>query len=217
MFKGLLLKILDLIYKKKCIVCSCAKTDDLLCKNCAKDVNFLSGFPHKIYNSIPIYSACVYTTTVKTIIHLLKFSHKKQASLVLAQLLFEYFKKLKLNNDFIIVYPGSFYLTKWMRGYEHMYLVAKEFSKLSGLKFYKSAILKVKNITPQYKAKNRRKNVLGAYQINKKIINKIKDKPILLIDDIITTGATIEEVINTLKKEGVSNITCITISKAIKM
>ena len=32
---------LDLIYNKKCLICSCAKTDELLCKNCAKDIHYL--------------------------------------------------------------------------------------------------------------------------------------------------------------------------------
>ena len=216
MFKGLFEKFLDLIYKQKCLVCSCVKTNDLLCKNCLKDVNYLSNFPHRIFNSIPIYSASIYEKTIKRLIQLLKFSHKKKASVVLAKILFDYFERLNLNDNYILIYPDSFFLKNMTRGYEHMYLIANEFSKLSGLKLYKHSLLKVKNTIPQYQAKNRIKNIKGAFKINKKYINCLKQNPILLIDDIITTGATIEEIINVLHSEGINNITVLTIAKAQK-
>ena len=211
MFKALL----DLIYKNKCLICSCSKTDSFLCKNCAKDVNFLSSFPHRIYNNIPIYSAATYENVVKKLIQLLKFSHKKSSSVVLGELLFEYYKKLNLNRDFIIIYPNSFYLKKLFRGYEHMYLITKEFAKLSALKLYKDVIKKTRNTVSQYKAKNRRLNIENSFKINEKYINELKSKPVLVVDDIITTGATLEEIINVLKKEDIKDITCLTISKAV--
>ncbi len=216
MFRSLLENFLNLIYKNKCIICNCSKTDNLLCKNCLKDVNFLSSYPHKIYNNTPIYSMAVYETTIKKLIQFLKFSHKKNSSIVLGRLLFEYFKKLKLDKNFIIVYPNSFYFKKLFRGYEHMYLIAKEFSKLSGLKVYKNIIKKTRNTIPQFKAKNRKLNIKDAFKINRKYINLLKEKEVLLIDDIITTGATLEEIIDILQKEGINNITCLTVSKAVK-
>jgi competence protein ComFC len=215
MFIGLFEKILDLIYQQKCVICSCAKDNVLLCKNCAKDVEFLSNFPHKIYNKIPVYSACLYKTTIKKLIQLLKFNHKKKVSYILAQILFDYFKKLNLGNDFIIIYPDSFCFKNYTRGYEHMYLIAKEFSFLSGLKFYKHAIKKVKNTVAQYKAKDRHKNIKGSFEINKKFLKELQSKKVLLIDDIITSGATIEEIINLLQENNINDIVCLTISKAV--
>ena len=216
MFKGLLNNFLNLIYKQKCVICSCSKTDCLLCKNCLKEVVFLSGFPHKIYISTPIYSACVYTGVVKKIIQLFKFSHKKNLSKLLAQLGFEYFKKLNLNKNFIVIYPDSFIFKSLFRGYEHMYLIARDFCALGGFKLYKHAILKIKNTKAQYQAKNRKENIKGAFKINKKYINTLKNNPVLLIDDITTSGSTLEEIINILKNENINDITCFTISKAQK-
>ena len=217
MFSALLENILCLIYKNKCLVCNCSKTDSLLCKNCLKDVNFLSTFPHKIYNSVPIYSAVIYDKTIKKLIHLLKFQHKKKASIVLGELLYKYFKKLNLNDDLIIIYPDSFFIKNLIRGYEHMFLVAQTFSKLSGLKFYKHAIQKIKNTKPQYMVKNRKNNIKGTFKINKKYINELKQKSVLLIDDITTSGATIEEITDILQKENIENITVLTVSKALKI
>lgn len=208
--------ILNLIYKQKCLICSCAKVDNLLCKTCAKDINYLSSFPHKIYKEIPIYSACLYDNVIKKLIHLLKFKHKKNASIVLSKVLFKYFQELKLTNDFIIVYPSSYIFKRFQRGFDHMYLIAKEFSNLTGFEFLKDGILKIKNTKPQYKARDRFKNIKNAYKINEKYINYLKDKNILLIDDITTSGATLEEILNLFLNLKIKNITCLTISKSVK-
>ena len=56
---------LNLIYNKKCLICGCSKTDELFFKNCSKDVNYLSSFPHRIYKEIPIYSALIYENNIK--------------------------------------------------------------------------------------------------------------------------------------------------------
>lgn len=204
---------LNMIYKKKCLICGCSKTDDLLCKTCLKDVQFLSYFAHKFYNRIPIYSAAIYDKNIKTLIQMLKFKHKKSASKPLSDILFSYFKKLNLKDDFIIVYPPSYFIKSAERGYNHMFLIAKHFSKLTGFEINKNLIKKIKPTKPQYKAKDRRKNIKGSFKINQKELLKLKDKKLLLIDDITTSGATLEEIINCFLELDFNNITCLTISK----
>ena len=204
---------LNMIYKKKCLICGCSKTDDLLCKTCLKDVQFLSYFAHKFYNRIPIYSAAIYDKNIKTLIQMLKFKHKKSASKPLSNILFSYFKKLNLKDDFIIVYPPSYFIKSAERGYNHMFLIAKHFSKLTGFEINKNLIKKIKPTKPQYKAKDRRKNIKGSFRINQKELLKLKDKKLLLIDDITTSGATLEEIINCFLELDFNNITCLTISK----
>ena len=106
--KNIFNMFLDLIYKQKCLVCACAKDNEILCKTCAKNVDYLSTFPQRIYNNIPIFSMAKYDKTIKTLIHILKFKHNKLSAKVLAQLLFNYFQKLNLKEEYIIVYPESY-------------------------------------------------------------------------------------------------------------
>jgi len=218
MLKGLLNSLyesfLNLIYNQKCLVCSCAKADNLLCKNCSKDVYYLSSFAQRFYNNIPIFCATNYKGTVKTLIQKLKFSHKKKASIPLSRILFSYFQKLDLKEDFIIIYPPSNPFKNATRGYNHMHLIANEFSKLTNFEINKNLIKKIKSTKPQYQAKNRHLNIKDSFKINKKHIKTLKDKNILLIDDITTSGATLEEIINCLLRADFKNIICITISKA---
>ncbi len=103
MVKGLLNKFLDLIYNKKCLVCGCSKTDNLLCKNCLKDVYYLSGFAQRFYKKIPIFCATNYQKTTKSLIQKLKYSHKKNASIPLSNILYNYFLKLNLKDEYIII------------------------------------------------------------------------------------------------------------------
>ena len=208
---------LNLIYKQKCLICACSKVDENLCKNCLKDVHYLSTFPHKIYKEVPIFSMAIYQGTIKILIQLLKFSHKKMAGKILSQLLFNYFQKLNLKDDFIIIYPPSFFLKTANRGYNHMNLIAKYFSKLTNFEINNKLISKVKYTKPQYQAKNRFKNIENSFNLNLKELEKIKDKKILLIDDITTSGATLEEIINCFLNYDFKNIICLTISKAGKI
>jgi len=213
-FKNFISLFLDLIYKQKCLICSCAKTNELLCKTCAKNVHYLSCFPQKFYNEIPIYCATIYENIIKTLIHQLKFSHKKNAAKVLANLLFNYYQKLDFKkNDFIITYPKSYISKSFERGYNHMSLVVKEFSKLTGYKIEHNLIKKIKYTKPQYQVKNRFKNIKDSFQIDEKILEKYQNKNILFIDDITTSGATVEEILNLFCNLNYKNITCLIISK----
>ncbi|MBQ2984113.1 MAG: ComF family protein [Candidatus Gastranaerophilales bacterium] len=218
-FSNFFSAFLMLIFNQKCVCCNCAKTEKFLCKTCLKDVHYLSSFAHKIHNNIPIFSATIYDKTVKKLIHKLKFQHKKQASVALAELLFNYFKNLELSNNknLIIIYPSSNTYKSSYRGYEHMYLICNEFKKLSGLELKKNLIKKIKYTKPQHKATNKFKNIENSFKINyknEKELAQLRKKPILLIDDIITSGATIQEIIKELNNVGINKIFVLTISKA---
>lgn len=217
MFSFLGASFLDLIYSQKCLICGCSKSVNFLCKNCLKNVNYLSGFAHRISDGILFYSCSNYDGIVKKLIHKLKFQHSKNASIPLAIILFNYFKKLNLDSgNFIIAYPNTYYFKKLSKGYNHTFLIAKEFSKLAEIELVSDLILKTKYTYPQYKAKDKRKNILNSFKINKNKLNKIKGKTVLLIDDIITTGATLDEIIKCFKKENINDVVCLTVAKSVK-
>jgi predicted amidophosphoribosyltransferase len=87
-------------------------------------------------------------------------------SIPLSNILYNYFLKLNLKDEYIIIYPPSNYLKSSIRGYNHMFLIAKEFSNLTGFEIYKDLIIKTKPTKPQYKAKNRHSNIKNSFKIN---------------------------------------------------
>ena len=70
------------------------------------------------------------------------------------------------------------------------------------------------NISPQYKLsrKERLKNLSEAFEVDKTLLT---NKPILILDDICTTGSTFEEMIKALKLQGASTITCLATSTPV--
>ena len=87
-----------------------------------------------------------------------------------------------------------------------MELVAEEFSKISGFPVNNNLIERIKDTKPQYKLSKleRMENLENAF-----IVNKSADLglPILLIDDICTSGSTFESIIQELNKQGIDSIT----------
>ena len=92
-----------------------------------------------------------------------------------------------------------------------MELVAKEFCNLTGYGENFDLIKRIKDTKPQYNLSRtqRMKNLESAFEVDK---SKLLDMPILIIDDICTTGSTFEEMINSLNKNGITDITCLAAS-----
>ena len=78
-------------------------------------------------------------------------------------------------------------------------------------------MLRIKNTTAQValKQKQRQRNLKSAFALNPKYFAIVKDKKILLIDDVMTTCATLENCAKILKKSGAKNVTVLTIAKTI--
>lgn len=212
-FKKIINSLINFLYINKCIVCG-KNAEEFICQNCTKEINFLSDKPIKIYKRIPIYCATLYETSIKKLIKSLKFYRKKHASIVLSKILYRYFSKLKIEKNFIIIYPPAYFAKNIRRGYCHMELIAEEFSKLTGFEIEKKLIKKIKYTKPQYKARNRKKNIENSFIINNDLKEKYKDASVLLIDDITTSGATIETLTDILLESGINDITVLVIAKA---
>ena len=85
------------------------------------------------------------------------------------------------------------------RGYNQSYLIAKEISKNTKLELQNRCIIKRKNVIEQSKLnkEEREKNIKGVYEIIDK--ENLQNKRIILVDDIYTTGSTLNECANALK------------------
>lgn len=123
---------------------------------------------------------------------------------------FENFKKY----DIIIIVPLSMQRKK-ERGYNQSLLVAKEISKIIEVPIKSKILYKTKNTIPQSSLNKdeREKNAKGVYKVTN--IKKIQNKKILLIDDIYTTGNTVNECAYMFIQKGIQreNIGVLTIAK----
>ena len=218
--------MLSAIFPPKCIFCGTftGNNDFKICQSCAADLPYntnkcrLCGAPvDNVYGdkiciacrkSKPPYKGAFvplkYSGNVRRAILRYKFYGKISYSKTFAALLLLEIKKADVSFDEITYVPVHF-LKYSMRGYNQSELIAKNLADMMSLPCVK--LLKKTKYTvslsklPKYK---RFKEVSGAFAAKNEDL--IKNKKILLIDDIITTGATSRECAKTLKKAGSAEI-----------
>ena len=112
----------------------------------------------------------------------------------------------------IILYVPMFKKHKLIRGYNQSELIARKISDTLGITLEKNNLAKVINTKKQstLTKSEREKNVKNAFKL--KNPEKIKDKKIILFDDIYTTGSTVNECSKILKKAGAAEIVILTIA-----
>lgn len=114
----------------------------------------------------------------------------------------------------IMTYVPTSRLRRMRRGFDHMELVAKAVAQELDVPAYK-VFIKVRNTPPQSgfsDASQRRANVMNVFQIKDR--NLIQGKRVLILDDIITTGATISECAKTLLTSGAKEVYCAALAAA---
>lgn len=123
----------------------------------------------------------------------------------------KFFKILK-SYDTIVPVPISSKRRK-ERGYNQCELIAKEIAKEVCIEYNNKSLYKIKNIKEQSKLnkEERGKNIEGVYEIRE--TNRLKNKKIILLDDIFTTGSTVNECCKMLKQAEVKLIDILTIAK----
>ena len=112
----------------------------------------------------------------------------------------------------IILYVPMFKKHKLIRGYNQSELIARKISDTLGITLEKNNLTKVINTKKQstLTKSERERNVKNAFKL--KNPEKIKDKKIILFDDIYTTGSTVNECSKILKKAGAAEIVILTIA-----
>ena len=98
------------------------------------------------------------------------------------------------------------------RGFNQAYLIARRLGKKLHIRVEGRVLLRIKKSMPQMDlpAHQRERNVMGAFKVRK--AKRIEGKRILLIDDVMTTGATVNECARVLKRSGSKEICVITIA-----
>ena len=121
--------------------------------------------------------------------------------------------KDKVSSIDYIVYPPVNYKTFFKRGYNQSELISKKLSKDLNIPYIKDCFYKTRQNDKQslMSYEMRFKNVNGVFKVKKKFYNIIKNKRILFIDDIMTTGATIDECAKVLKKNGAVSVCSATV------
>lgn len=230
--------ILDMLYPVRCPVCGdivipkgnkiCTPCESKLqliaeprCKKCSKPIDqeqseYCSDCKRKDYHFEYGYSLWVYDSIMKKSISDFKYNHKREyARYYIEKVILSYGNSIKrLAPDAIV--PVPIHKSKYReRGYNQAEILAKGIGKELEIPVLPQLLIRDKKTLPQKQLsdKERLKNLKEAFVVSNKALNDYPKrlKRILLVDDIYTTGSTIEACTGELKRNGIEHVYFITL------
>lgn len=197
---------IQLISETYCLRCGKPTKGEKVCRDC-----FVH--PHKL---LRIRALGVYTGVLASLIHLLKYTRR----LSLAARLGKMMSKLVIEDNFLrraqLIIPVPLHPTRMReRGYNQSELLTKNMGDYLNIPISKKSLLRVRNTKSQTRlsTKQRRENVKGAFTVKESA--HIANKHILLVDDVFTTGATLDECAIALLNGGANAVYAITCAAAM--
>jgi ComF family protein len=210
--------LLDLIFPKFCL--GCKKEGSFLCEDCFSTLEISAS--HQKFrgkNLADLYFPVNYENfLVKKLIQNFKYPPlikelKKELALIIFSHLLLLDKKPDFSDFVLVPIPLSKKKLRW-RGYNQAEEIAKELANFLKIPLISDCLVKIKETKDQVELseKERRENVRGAFFVKNR--EKIVGRNILLVDDVFTTGATMEEAARVLKEAGAKKIVGIVVAKA---
>jgi ComF family protein len=170
---------------------------------CAACRSGLRGFDHAA-------SFGMYEGSLRSLIHLFKYAGMKPLARPLAVYLEH---AIAVDEAFDAVVPVPLYWRKqWSRGFNQAELLARHVAKRRGIPLW-NALRRKRATETQAGLANagRRRNVAGAFVLRNNA--KLAGKKILLVDDVMTTGATASACAAALKRGGAKSISLLTLAR----
>ena len=161
------------------------------------------------------YSALVYDDTSKRLLHKLKFEDQGHMAPILADWLVS---NMPPRPDASMVVPVPLSRKRlFSRRYNQSALVGKVLAERLNIAFEASLLRRIKHTTPQtgLTKPQRLDNIRGAFAVADEAKEPLRGASVLLLDDVMTTGATIEACTKTLKAAGVKEVHILTIARVV--
>ncbi len=184
--------------KNQCYICRQTSSNCKTCKQCKKRSNI---------NHVWIRSKYVFTP--KNLVQALKYERKKEAYQIMAKAMLESIPKLNLKT--VIVPVPTATSRKRQRSYDQAELLAKEIARLLNLPYQKLLIRIGQTRQVGSKRSQRLKQLNGSYLVPR----NIRGMHILMVDDVLTTGSTLESAAKALKASGAKKIKAVVFARAL--
>lgn len=216
---------MDLLFPISCL--GCGKENFWICDNCLNNIplnqKFIFPQAEDFFNSIPScrnnvssnldgaliassYENILLNKAIKTFKYNFIFGLSNPLGKILINFLNQFdFKNKSLENFLLIPVPLHQKRLIW-RGFNQSELLAKKVGNFFGIEVNSEILERSKNTLPQTELneKERKLNIKNIFVCLDK--NAIKNKKIILIDDVFTTGSTLNEAAKTLKKSGAKEV-----------
>lgn len=200
--------LMNLLFPPKCVLCGRLLTNEEtdLCRQCRLDAPMFPNCKRKLQFLDSFTAVWYYEGYVRKSLLQFKFYGKRHYAAAYGRLLAMVIAKEHPEGFDILTWVPVSRLRKLRRGYDQVELIARAVGEELGMVPIPT-LKKVRHNRAQsglVGAAQRRANVLGAYRC----VQTVTDKRILLLDDILTTGATAGEAARTLKTMGAKEVHC---------
>ncbi|MDP2729374.1 MAG: ComF family protein [Dehalococcoidales bacterium] len=223
-------KALDFLFPQWCL--GCGKEGVLICSSCCISLPRLipplcprCGRPQPSGILCPgcvswqakiegIRSPYRFDGVIRQAIYQLKYRNLRVVAAPLARLLDNYLSSNSVPGEVLVPVPLHRKRLR-ERGYNQSALLAKELSKLSKLPVVDDCLIRERQATPQARTKSaaeRQDNVTGAFACRS---SQLQDRQVLLIDDVATSGATLDACAEALKEAGAASVWGLVLAREI--
>ena len=240
MLKPFLVSLLDCIFPPLCQVCRSfiPNADDVhVCPSCREKMPLIvaplcsrCGIPFAGVGDDHICGACirdrphfdaaraafVYEGPCRDMIHAFKYHNKthlrRPLGLLTAGGLSEFITSVSAD----LIMPVPLHRTRLRsRGFNQAILLGEIFSRHTRIPLVRDNLRRIRWTEPQVNlaAAERRTNVTGAFSIRES--STLEGRSILLVDDVLTTGSTVDECAKVLKSAGASRVLVVTVARAL--
>lgn len=221
---------LDLLFPQWCI--GCGKEGDFLCSSCRHSLPRimppLCPMCGKSQPSGILCPSCVswqaeidgirspfrFDGVMRQAIHQLKYRNLRALAVPLANLLSDYLIANPLPGEVLVPVPLHHKRLR-ERGYNQSSLLAQQLGKLTNLPVVDDCLIRLRHAPPQARTltvDERRSNVANAFTCRD---HRLKDKQVLLIDDVSTSGATLDACATVLKATGATSVWGLVLAREI--
>lgn len=202
------IKLLKYIESPTCSICGRHENKgNALCNDCKDDTFYFKQN----------FAAFLYDDTVKNIIHKLKYSNHPEYAAKLGILMANKFLGLSILSEIDYIMPAPMHKArKNKRGFDQSEILARQASKIFNIKLALNFAIRTKNTDKQstLKPNERKDNVWQAFKVVNP--NLTENKSFLIVDDIYTTGSTLNELSRTLIEAKAKNIYTMTLAVSIR-
>lgn len=214
----MLKNILSIFLKEKCPLCERA-THEEICSYCQKKLKSCQfKKPQQFWQGdLPLFVWGAYDGKLKQAIASLKYDKHPQIGEILGVWLAEIWQTYSLIDFKIspLIIPIPIHKKKKeTRGFNQSEIIAKGFCQVTKYPLNSRGLIRIRQTKAMFSltVKEKEKNIQGAFKLGKSLENSSLSRPILLVDDIYTTGTTVKEAARILRHHGIRVVGVLAVS-----
>lgn len=231
--------LVGIVYPPTCIACQAATGEaQALCPACWRGIGFIerpycerlgTPFPIDLGTGLlspaaiadpPVFAraraVCRFDGTARELVHRLKYGDHVELSLTLGRMMAQAGRELAADADLIL--PVPLHRTRlWRRRFNQAAALARIVSRETGLPLATTALTRIRRTRQQVglTRPQRAENLQGAFHVSTAMRSLIEDRRILLVDDVLTTGATVNAASRALLRAGASAVDVLTFARVV--